>query len=80
MMSPAAIELARCGITGQSLADELGLTRAAVSYQLCGLSAATSPALLDAIEARVGRARTLDIDRLIDEERARRRGAARAEA
>ncbi len=69
MMSPAAIELARCGITGQSLADELGLTRAAVSYQLCGKAAKTSPALINAIAARGGEELARTVKMLIDFER-----------
>lgn len=73
MMSPAAIELARCGITGQSLADELGLTRAAVSFQLVGRSAATSPRLLEAVAARGGEDLARTVDMLIRNERNLRR-------
>lgn len=73
MMSLAALALARRGITGQSLANDLGLTRAAVSFQLTGKAAKTSPALLDAIAARGGEELAQTVDRLIEEERRRRR-------
>lgn len=73
MMSPAAVELARHRITGAQLARDLGLTRSAVSFQLCGEAESTSPRLLDAIAARGGEELAHTIDRLIDEERGRRR-------
>lgn len=72
MMSPAAVELTRHGITGQQLADDLGVTRAAVSFQLCGLAATTSEELLAAIVARGGEKLARRVDGLIRVERRRR--------
>lgn len=54
MRSLASMELALKGITGQQLADDLGVTRAAVSFQLSGRAATTSEKLLDAIRERGG--------------------------
>lgn len=68
---PAVLALLGAGITPKSLADTLGVTPQAVSFQLAGKSAVTSPELLDAIKARGGPELADTIAELIAGERER---------
>lgn len=70
--APATLVLLREGIMGKDLADDLGLTPQAVSYQLAGKTAATSPELLEAIAARATPALADEIATLIDTTREKR--------
>lgn len=69
----ASLLLALAGVTGAQLARVLGVSRQAVSLQLTGGTASTSPELLEAIEDLGGPELAGQVAQAIDAERARRR-------
>ncbi len=70
--TPAGLALLTAGIQPKDLAEDLGVTPQAVSYQLAGKTATTSPALLEAIKRRGGRQLASAVATLIEKSRGRR--------
>ena len=70
--TPAALALLGAGIQPKTLAEELGITPQAVSYQLAGKTAVTSEQLLEEIERRGGERLAAKVARLIRKTRAGR--------
>lgn len=68
----AAIALMREGITGKELAEALGVSPQAVSYQLAGKTATTSPGLLEAIRTRGSKKLAREVAELIETAREKR--------
>lgn len=70
--SRAALKLLEHGYTSRKLADELGVTPQAVSFQLTGQAAETSPRLLELLHRRLGDTLAGEVLDLINAERERR--------
>lgn len=71
-MSPAVLTLLGAGIKPAILARELGVSRQAVSYQLTGQTAETSPRLLNRIAELGGRQLAETVAAQVDAEREKR--------
>lgn len=65
----AALYLLQNGVTGAELARKLGVTRQAVSLQLAGGTASTSPELLEAIEELAGEEAARVVGLIVERER-----------
>ena len=72
--APAVLALQRAGIAPSQLAEALGVSRQAVSFQLTGKAATTSPGLLTTIATLGGGELAAQVAALI--ERTRREAAA----
>jgi len=70
IVSPAALELHRAGVTVQDVADRLGLSRPAVSQYLSG-KRRPHPRLLEAVAALAGEPTARRVARLVKARHAR---------
>lgn len=70
--TPAALELLTAGLQPKTLAEDLGISPQAVSFQLAGKSANTSPDLLEAIRARAGADLAITVAAKIEQSRLER--------
>lgn len=67
--TPAGLELLGAGLQPKTLAEDLGISPQAVSFQLAGKSARTSDDLLQAITDRAGRQVAQRVAKKIEESR-----------
>lgn len=73
--TPAALILLQKGISGRELAARLDVTPQAISFQLAGKAAATSPDLLEAVAELADEATARELAEAIDRARAKRLNA-----